>query len=141
MPSSPYMFLLCGQMRRHGLTNCHARPSDLRAPTDERTYRFRRISSSAARVCRRAWRTWDEAAAGHVLPPAEVFAHPQTHCYCGAPNAGHRFLQDHLLSQYTANRAHTKERRSRGSLHHVQNVHLETRAESTADGVSSRGTF
>src|SRR5215475_13837758 len=83
----------------------------------------------------------DEAAAGHVLPPAEAFAHLLVHRYCGDPNAGHRFLQDHLLSQYTANRAQTKETMSRGSLNHVQNVHLETLADSAADGASSRGTF
>src|SRR5262245_41500776 len=42
----------------------------------------------------------------------------------GTSNAWHPFLQAHPLSQYTANRAHTKEMTSRGSLHHVQNVHL-----------------
>ena len=50
-------------------------------------------------------------------------------------------LGDHLFSQYTANREQTKEMTSRGSLNHVQNVHLETLAESAADGASSRGTF
>src|SRR5262245_44575341 len=62
------------------------------------------------------------------------------HVVAGRRNAGPRFLQDYLLSQYTANREHTKEMTSRGSRNHVQNAHLETRAASAAEGASSRGT-
>ena len=47
----------------------------------------------------------------------------------------------HLFSEYRANSENRKEMMSRGSLNHVQNVHLETRAARSADGAESSGTF
>jgi hypothetical protein len=55
--------------------------------------------------------------------------------------AEHRLLQAPLFSQYSANKELRKAMRSRGSLNHVQNVHLETRANRAADGAASSGIF
>jgi hypothetical protein len=45
------MSLERAQMMRHSLADVHALTSDLRSSTDEITYRFCRIFSSAAKAC------------------------------------------------------------------------------------------
>jgi hypothetical protein len=50
-------------------------------------------------------------------------------------------FQHHLFRPRRAKREQRNDRMSSGSLNHVQNVHLETLAKSSADGIESRGTY